>query len=70
MSSKIKKKLERVFMVVVAVIWLMLSVALPLVNRPGVHVLGIPLLWFWTLLWVFVVPVVLSLAYYFLEVAK
>ena len=63
-----KRKTERVFMVVAALIWVMLSAVLPLVNRPDVHVLGIPLLWFWVLMWVFVVPVVLSIAYYVLEV--
>jgi len=60
---------EKKFMVVAALIWLMLSAALPVVNRPDVHVLGIPLLWFWVLVWVFIVPVFLSVAYYVLEVA-
>jgi hypothetical protein len=60
---------EKKFMVVTALIWLMLSAALPVVNRPDVHVLGIPLLWFWVLVWVFIVPVFLSVAYYVLEVA-
>jgi len=60
---------EKKFMVVAALIWLMLSAALPVVNRPDVHVLGIPLLWFWVLVWVFIVPVFLSVAYYVLVVA-
>jgi hypothetical protein len=60
---------EKKFMVVAALIWLMLSAVLPVVNRPDVHVLGIPLLWFWVLVWVFIVPVFLSVAYYVLEVA-
>jgi hypothetical protein len=64
-----KRSIERRFIAIVALIWVMLSAILPLVNRPDVHVLGIPLLWFWVLLWVFVVPVVLSVAYYVLEVA-
>jgi hypothetical protein len=64
-----RRSIERRFMAIVALIWVMLSAVLPLVNRPDVHVFGIPLLWFWVLLWVFVVPVVLSVAYYVLEVA-
>jgi len=64
-----KRKVERMFMAIAALIWAMLSAVLPLMNRPDVHVFGIPLLWFWVLLWVFVVPVVLSIAYYVLEVA-
>jgi hypothetical protein len=64
-----KRSIERKFMAIVALIWVMLSAVLPLVNRPDAHVFGIPLLWFWVLLWVFVVPVVLSVAYYVLEVA-
>ena len=62
------KKTERAFMAIVAVIWIMLSLGLVFANRPDVHVAGIPLLWFWVLLWVIVVPVVLSIAYYVLEV--
>jgi len=64
-----KRRIERMFMAIAALIWVMLSAALPLVNRPDAHVLGIPLLWFWVLMWVFVVPIVLSVAYYLLEVA-
>jgi len=64
-----KRKVEKMFMAIATLIWVMLSAVLPLVNRPDVYVFGIPLLWFWVLLWVFVVPVVLSIAYYVLEVA-
>jgi len=59
---------ERKFMVATAVVWFMLSIVLPIINRPNVHIAGIPLLWFWVLIWVFVVPVLLTLAYYMLEV--
>lgn len=69
-ANERKKKTERVFMAAAALIWIMLSVALPLVNRAEVHVFGIPILWFWVLLWVFIVPVLLSVAYYVLEVAR
>lgn len=61
---------ERVFMAAAAVVWLMLTAFLPLVNNPGARVAGIPLLWFWVLVWVWVVPVLLSVAYYFLEVRR
>lgn len=59
---------ERKFMIAAAVVWLMLSAVLPVVNRPDVHVAGIPLLWFWVLVWVFIVPILLTTAYYVLEV--
>ncbi|MEM3806129.1 MAG: hypothetical protein QXV08_08750 [Desulfurococcus sp.] len=65
-----KTATEKRFMIATAVIWFMLSAMLPVVNRPDVHVLGIPLLWFWVLLWVFTVPVLLSIAYYVLEVRQ
>jgi hypothetical protein len=48
----------------------MLTAVLPAVNRYDIKVLGIPLLWFWVLLWVFIVPVFLSIAYYMLEVRQ
>ncbi|MEM1650300.1 MAG: hypothetical protein QXY48_05465 [Sulfolobales archaeon] len=63
-----KTATERRFIAVAAVIWFMLSVVLPVVNRPDVHVVGIPLLWFWVLVWVFAVPILLTIAYYVLEV--
>lgn len=66
MSEKVVT--ERKFMIAAAAVWFMLSIVLPLVNRPDVHVLGIPLLWFWVLLWVFIVPILLTIAYYVLEV--
>lgn len=65
-----KRKAERAFIAATALVWIMLSAALPLVNRADVHVFGIPILWFWVLLWVFIVPVLLSVAYYVLEVAR
>ncbi|MGB9730183.1 MAG: DUF3311 domain-containing protein [Thermoprotei archaeon] len=66
MSSD-KVGLERKFMIVVAVIWIMLLAVLPLVNTASVQVFGIPLLWFWVLMWVIIVPIVLSIAYIMLE---
>lgn len=63
-----KTATERKFIAAAAVIWFMLSVILPVVNRPDVHVVGIPLLWFWVLIWVFAVPILLTIAYYVLEV--
>ncbi|MCI4437263.1 MAG: hypothetical protein JHC33_10700 [Ignisphaera sp.] len=65
-----KRSLERKFMVGTAIIWFMLTAVLPAVNRYDIKVLGIPLLWFWVLLWVFIVPVFLSIAYYMLEVRQ
>jgi len=54
-------------MYIAAIIWIMLSAALPFVNTASIYVFGIPLLWFWVLLWVFVVPIVLTIAYMVLE---
>jgi uncharacterized membrane protein YagU involved in acid resistance len=65
--SSDKVGLERKFMIVVAVIWIMLLAVLPLVNTASVQVFGIPLLWFWVLMWVIIVPIVLSIAYIMLE---
>jgi hypothetical protein len=45
-----KRRVERVFMDIVALVWVMPSAILPLVNRPDVHVLEIPLLWLWVML--------------------
>ncbi len=61
---------ERIFMLLAAVVWIMLTAFLPLVNNPGVRVAGIPILWFWVFVWVWIVPVLLSVAYYVLEVRK
>jgi len=65
--SQNKRRLERTFMYITAIIWIMLSIALPLVNTASIYVFDIPLLWFWVMLWVFVVPIVLSVAYVLLE---
>jgi len=62
-----RRKAERIFMYIAAIIWIMLSAALPFVNTASIYVFGIPLLWFWVLLWVFVVPIVLTIAYIVLE---
>jgi|GEM_PF-949937 len=65
--SNNKIELERRFMIVVAIIWIMLLAVLPLVNTASIQIFGIPLLWFWVLLWVIIVPIVLSIAYIMLE---
>ncbi len=66
-TSRNKRRLEKIFMSITAIVWAMLSIALPLVNTASIRVFGIPLLWFWVMLWVFAVPVMLSVAYVLLE---
>ncbi len=66
-TSQNKHRLEKIFMIITAIVWVMLSIALPLVNTASIRVFGIPLLWFWVMLWVFIVPVMLSVAYVLLE---
>ena len=67
-SDERVKSIERVFMAIVAIIWFMLSVGLIFVNKPGIYVAGIPLLWFWTLVWIIITALTLTVAYYVLEV--
>ena len=57
------KRRERLFMWITLVIWIMLTVPIPFLNGSPVTVGGMPILWFWVLLWVVITAITLSAAY-------
>lgn len=61
------RRRERAFMWATLVIWLMLTVPIPFLNGSPVTVGGMPILWFWVLLWVIITAIVLSIAYAVVE---
>ncbi|RLG85408.1 MAG: hypothetical protein DRO39_05695 [Thermoprotei archaeon] len=58
---------ERLFMWLAALIWLMVTVPAPFLNGLPVFVAGMPILWFWMLLWVVLAAVLLTVAYFVVE---
>lgn len=59
-------KIERIFLIVIAVVWVIMLLPLPFLNVP-VFIGGIPLLWFWVLLWSVLISIILTIAYYMIE---